>query len=589
MKFIRLGLAMLFVVLCCCVAFRPAHAESDPPLTGDALTPPSPTRSTRAAGDAPDSYTPSAFLAGQVAVQVVFVESTGGHAPSTEDWTDEQRTTITAHVQEALDWWAARLPNAGISFDLHVANATTSYEPISLTLNEEKLWAGEALTSLGFAGSNYFEQAYNADENLRRTNHADWATTIFVVDSDNDSDGRFADGQFAYAYVGGPFLVITSDVSTYGTARMTPVIAHEFGHIFGALDQYEAANTPCTVQSGYLGVANTNSQYHGCGTKFASIMWEPLAAFQANAVDASALGQIGYRDSDNDEIPDPIDTTPTLDVSFSQTDGERPHVLARSVDQPFPSALQRSISINTISRIEFRADGGQWAVLPAADGAYNSVDERVDTLLPLYDGTHTIELRAINRVGAASPITTQQIHIQNVGAQPQVSIRMPAFVNSVSATIDIDAPAGFQVRAGENSTFGNTEWQPAQQHMSLTLAPSDGEHTVFVAVRDATGLEMPTTEHHLLLDRTAPVGSASVENHQDILVIHAEDAGSGIESMALTDANGNPGSWQPYNPTVSLDTNIVPTSLRLRDRAGNVSTPLTIQHPNAVYVPFAMR
>ena len=69
---------------------------------------------------------------------------------------------------------------------------------------------------MGFTAANYFEQAYSADDSLRRARHADWATTIFIVNSTGKANGRFADGHFAYAYVGGPFLVITSDAGPYG-------------------------------------------------------------------------------------------------------------------------------------------------------------------------------------------------------------------------------------------------------------------------------------------------------------------------------------------------------------------------------------
>ena len=48
-------------------------------------------------------------------------------------------------------------------------------------------------------------------------------TTIFVANSAADANGNFADGMFAYAYIGGPFLVLTSDVGAYGTDQMTPI------------------------------------------------------------------------------------------------------------------------------------------------------------------------------------------------------------------------------------------------------------------------------------------------------------------------------------------------------------------------------
>ena len=89
----------------------------------------------------------------------------------------------------------------------------------------------------------------------------------------------FRSGHFAYAYINGPFLVITSDAGPYGTHELSQVVAHEFGHIFGALDQYAAAGVPCAQQSGYLAIPTSNSQWNNCGTKNISIMLEPLSAY----------------------------------------------------------------------------------------------------------------------------------------------------------------------------------------------------------------------------------------------------------------------------------------------------------------------
>ena len=156
------------------------------------------------------------------------------------------------------------------------------------------------------------------------------------------------------------------------------MVTHEFGHIFGALDQYAAAGTPCTQQSGYLAVPTSNSQANNCGSRFICIMLEPLAAYSSGAIDSSALGQVGYRDSDSNGMPDPLDTKPALDVQIKQpTGGGRPTVTGMAIDQPFPSPAGEQATINTITRIEYRADGGNWIALPSTDGVYDSSAESV--------------------------------------------------------------------------------------------------------------------------------------------------------------------------------------------------------------------
>ena len=150
-------------------------------------------------------------------MQVVFVESDGSAEPSTEDWSAPQIATVSAQIRAALDWWAARVPNAHVSFDMTIEVASSRYEPIAHDLETERLWVGDVLGRMGYIGASHFDQAYNADDTLRKAHHTDWATTIFVANSTNDSDGRFADGHFAYAYIDGPFLVVTSDAGVYGT------------------------------------------------------------------------------------------------------------------------------------------------------------------------------------------------------------------------------------------------------------------------------------------------------------------------------------------------------------------------------------
>ena len=372
--------AFIFTLLVLAAFYSPIYsvaADDSSPLAGDALQPPAHPPVTAAAGDfKPSVFQPSAFLAGRVAVQLIFVESDGRMEPSTKNWTDAQVTLASNQVVTALEWWRTQLPNARIEFDLTSRIVPSGYEPIQHDLSTEGLWIGDTFKNMGFNASNYFEQAYSSDDSLRHTRHADWATTIFIVNSAGKANGRFADGHFAYAYVGRPFLVITSDAGPYSANQLAPVVAHEFGHIFGALDQYAAAGTACTQQSGYLAVPSTNSQANNCGSQFICIMLEPLAAYPADAIDASALGQVGYRDSDGDGTPDPLDTKPSTDALIYQpSDGGRPVVKVSATDQPFPSPAGQSVTINTILRVEYRADGGEWLALPPTDGAYNSSNE----------------------------------------------------------------------------------------------------------------------------------------------------------------------------------------------------------------------
>ncbi len=566
--------------------------DNDAPLAGDALQPPPHQPAIAAAGDfKPSVFQPSAFLAGRVAVQLIFVESDGSKEPSTKNWTDAQMTLASNQVATALEWWRTHLPNARVEFDLTNRIAPSGYEPIEHDLNTEGQWIGDTFRNMGFTASNYFEQAYSSDDSLRRARRADWATTIFIVNSTGKANGRFADGHFAYAYVGGPFLVITSDAGPYGANQLTPVVAHEFGHIFGALDQYAAAGTACTQQSGYLAVPSSNSQANNCGSRFICIMLEPLAAYPAGAIDSSALGQVGYRDSDGDGTPDPIDTKPTANVLINQPiHSGRPIVTATATDQPFPSPAGQSVTINTITRIEYRADGGQWLALPPTDGAYNSSTESTNATLPLYDGQHSLEFRAINSIGATSPVTNASVYVAGVGPAPAYAVSLPVLSNTDAITIALAAPAGSMVQISEDPFFGGARWITAVPAISWQFDQNDGERTIYIRFSDPAAIDSPPFARPLLLDRTAPTGLATLhEIPTPQIEIQAHDALSGVDAVQMI-SDGNTDKWQPYESLLPLTQAIATAGhiqIRLRDTAGNVSQPLSVASP--IYLPIVIR
>jgi hypothetical protein len=570
---------------------RSVDANDDNPLLGDALRPPPHPPVISAAGDfKPSVFQPSAFLAGRVAVQLIFVESDGKIEPSTKNWTNAQITLASDQIAAALDWWRISLPNARIEFDITSRIVASGYEPIEHDLSTEGQWIGDTFKNMGFTAANYFEQAYSSDDSLRRARHADWATTIFIVNSTGKANGRFADGYFAYAYVGGPFLVITSDAGPYGANQLTPVVAHEFGHIFGALDQYAAAETACTQLSGYLGVPSSNSQANNCGSRFVCIMLEPLAAYPAGEIDSSARGQVGYRDSDGDGTPDPIDTKPAADILIHQPSiGGRPSVVAKATDQPFPSPAGQSVTINTITRIEYRANGGEWLALPPTDGAYDSSTETATAALPLYDGQHSLEFRAINTIGAASVVINASVSVTGVGPAPTYAVSMPVLSNTTAVTLLLAAPAGSMTQISEDPFFGNAQWTAAVPVISWQFEQNDGARTIYVRFRDSAELTSPTFARTLLLDRTAPTGRATLHDKPTPEIeIQAHDAGSGVDAMQII-SDGNTGKWQPYANVLSLtpaSTTASHIQIRLRDIAGNVSQPLSVAGP--IYLPMVM-
>jgi hypothetical protein len=115
----------------------------------------------------------------------------------------------------------------------------------------------------GATPSNYYTEARAYAASRRTALGADWGYVIFVVDSMVDSDGLFSDGYFAYAYLNGPFMVMTYDNDGWGIGYMNLVTAHETGHIFGALDEYASSGCSTADSFGYLNVSNASCNNGG--------------------------------------------------------------------------------------------------------------------------------------------------------------------------------------------------------------------------------------------------------------------------------------------------------------------------------------
>lgn len=384
-------------------------------LVDDAFVAPSPIRvqgTAAASGLTPDATQTSEFMVGRVAVGIILPESDGSVDESTETWTPGERSQVLGEITAALDWWAALEPRANLTFvydDGTSAPIDTGYEPIQRPYSDQGLWITEVMAEKGFSGSTYFDQVRGYNQTLRETHDADWAFTIFIVDSSNDGDNRFSDRHFAYAYLGGPFAVLTSGCNGYGINNLDAVVAHEIGHIFLALDQYRSARQPCTRRSGYLGAENQNSQYGECALNEPSVMRGQVSPFAHGDLDDYARAQIGWRDSDGDGILDPVDTSIEFNGVDYESDPVRTNVFTFTgeiLDAPYPSPLRRSVTINTVESVEWRVDGSDWLPAEPADGAFDSYAEGFSfTTPPLPTGDADVEVRVVDSAGN----TAQQV------------------------------------------------------------------------------------------------------------------------------------------------------------------------------------
>lgn len=418
----------------------------------------------------PGRYETSAYLQDSVAVGIVLPESQG----SMENWIDSEKSCVVSKIQAGMEWWKNRggaRANLSFVYDLQLG-IPTAYEPIDLSDTNANLWINQTLTFLGYTGSDYWEKAYNYLSYLRDHYHTKWAMIYFVADSSNDADGKFKNSSyFAWAYLGGPFVIMTYDNDGWGIDDMNWVAAHEFGHIFGAGDQYYQTGyggcTSTTQKYGYLGIANSNCQY-GNPSSVPSLMRS-----NEDALEASAQGQIGWRDSNANSINDVVDTTPVFNLDLHTPDPTDESTLAYTgfvFDQPWLHAVcggsdycqSKDITINTISDVTYRVDGGDWMSVTPTDGAFDTDVEQISfTTGTLSGGTHTIEVQAVNSVNRTAAwtdtVTTTGCYSLTTAANPpysgSVSVLTPPNCGSLYAQDTL-----VEITAQDNSGYTFTTW-----------------------------------------------------------------------------------------------------------------------------------
>ena len=325
---------------------------------------------------------------GSVAVGVFLMESNG----SAYNWSDSEVTQTLNGIYSAMDWWINRggaAAHLSFTYDLHIRQPT-SYEPIQGPSSNDYLWVGEAMVGLGYSSSGIWQYL----NDLRTARGTNWAYSIFVVDSSTSvSQGRFTDGAYAWGYFGGPWLVMSRYSSwAYNAANYYQAVpAHETGHIFYATDEYNSFGEV----SGYLNVHDNDG---------ASCLMNQN--YLGNLCAASTL-QIGWRDSDGDGIHDILDTNPETTLAPLSPDPTVQTVLGYTgtatvvplINQN-PNGSGNDITLQTLTRVEFRVDSGVWLQAIPDDGSFNGPVESFHFNTPsLTPGSHTVEARAVSSVG----------------------------------------------------------------------------------------------------------------------------------------------------------------------------------------------
>ena len=410
-------------------------------------------------GPGPGYYDTSEYFIGSVSVGLIFLESNGSIDPNTENWTTSEITNVQSQINQAMSWWSSQNQWAGITyvFDVHTG-VPTSYEPIihpSAMTNPtyEKLWVSEAMASLGYGSGDWLKRTRDYVNAMRTAKGTDWGFTVFLIDSSNDIGGDFSDGYFAYAYLGGPYLVMTYDNDGWGISAMNQVMAHETGHMFWATDEYDGI----TEYSGYLNAPDVEGS--GC-----------LMDNNTLALSTGTRLQVGWRDTDMDTIQDIVDTYPETTLNPSpQNPTPNPVVTYTGIgrvvpypnNNPQPSNAGNDVSINKIYVVLYNFDGGYWSAATPSDGVYNQpIENYTFTTIPLPHGPHQIQARSINTVGNIdSTPASENITIDNAPNTPTLTGTLKGKTGQLymynSTTTDMDGdPVSYWFDWGDGSNSG---------------------------------------------------------------------------------------------------------------------------------------
>lgn len=549
--------ALLLVVFALAFALALVHAtpiqkKSSPTFNyPDALTPPdSPTRNSKtrepssalSSSPSPGYYETSEYLIGSVSVGVIFLESNGIIDPSTETWTPSRESQVVSEIRDSgLSWLANYNPNANVSFvyDIHY-KVPTSYEPINRPYTDQGLWIDEAMTYLGYPGLSYFAQVRDFINDLRNNRDTDWAFAIFVVDSYYDWDGEFTDGYSAYAYLGGPFLVMTYDNGNYGIGNMDWVSAHETAHIFYATDEYDNE----VEYSGYLNAPDT--QY-----TTSCLMGQPII-FLPWSICANTQYQLGWRDSDTDGLQDIVDTFPNTALNPylpDPTTDSTPTYTGTVVEVPYPNSNPNGpgtdVTINTIAKVEYRLDSGSWFQASALDGVFDEAEESFTfTTSTLSLSTHTIETRGINSVGnkeTSFASDTVTVIADQTSPVTSLSYSSPSHVSGTNTYVS--GKTSFTLTASDTGSgvarthyrIDSTSWTLYYGPFSLS-ALSDGTHTLDYYSVDKVGNTEAMKSFKPTIDNTEPTVSLVIPYNENAVSSsnvsvswNGSDSGSGID------------------------------------------------------------
>jgi len=342
---------------------------------------------------------------------------------------------------------------------------------------------------------------------MRANDGNDWGWVIFVVNSYNDADGKFTDGHFAYAYLGGPFMVMTYDNDGWGIGNMDRVTAHETGHIFYATDEYDGVYQ----YSGYLNSQEVENS--GC-----------VMDDNTLALSSGTCKQVGWRDVDSDGIFDIVDVAPTVTLDQhvpDPTNVTSVTYLGNTTVPPYPNnnpfGPGNDITIAEISAVYYALDGSGWSQAIAGDGAFDEATETYQFSISPSSGYHQIWVMAQTDQGVYSTsYGYDELTIDRTPPSSQVS-SAPVLTNLAQFTIQATATDDLQISSlelwysrnnGDYKLYSTLLSAPWQWSFMTILSGGEGSYSFYTRAKDTAGNieQRPSSpDIQITVDLTNPV------------------------------------------------------------------------------------
>ncbi len=440
----------------------------------------------------------SEFLVGDVLVQLIYPESNEGIGGEQEDWSDRELGEAVSGAIGAMLAFQERFHQVPIHYVFRTyERAPTQYEPIAYNMTTDSVWIADVMRKLGYGRRTYLYQVHDFNNYWRNYYGTDWAFTAFVANSEKEPGNRFRGAWYtAYAYLGGPFLVMPYPAGDNNPANIDPVLMysqifqHESCHIFWALDEYPEALGACNERSGYLNVVNMNKSFY-VGEVIMSCQEVPIPCIMDRAarqdlgrpVCVYTAGQMGLTLTD-DGIPKVFDSTPIIEFENARpetVDTGEITIRSKATSTPVPNKNPKQQSEE--NRISYAAplrdawysmdDVGRIKMLPI-DGKWDELEEDlVLRILSLPVGLVRVSMRVKNSVGKWSQVYTKSVY--NVGLK-FANFKFRLLEEGIHFTWDV---VGETFEAAFDLHKVDPRKEPRDQIIVESIQPSDTSNSEF--------------------------------------------------------------------------------------------------------------